>query len=287
VPSTALKTENLFKTGEGRWATVSDLAAALRSVGAHDCQVLYMHTGLSFGVPNLDLRRTELLEAIYETIRALGVPTLCMPTFTFSLCNGEDYNVTESKSRMGALNEFIRRRPEAVRSVDPLLSVALVGEDRDLVENLGHESIGANSTFDKLSRRRGVKFLFLGVPPGDCFTYTHHLEWRNKAPYRYNRDFRGRITAGGKTYEDTYALFVRYGGVTPNAASHVYARMLEERGILRSAAFGDNRICCFPEPEASAVCLELLRKQPDFFIERPFSPRDADRTFVANNMLTL
>ncbi len=285
--SSALKTENLFKTGEGRWATVSDLSAALRSVGAHDCQMLYMHTGFSLGAPNPDLRRTELLEAIYETIRALGVPTLCVPTFTFSFCNGEDYDVTESKSRMGALNEFIRRRPEAVRSVDPLLSVAVVGEDLGLVENLGHESIGANSTFDKLSRRHGVKFLFLGVPPGDCFTYMHHLEWRDKVPYRYNRDFRGRITAGGRTYEDTYTLFVRYNGVTPNAASHVYARTLEERGILRSAAFGDSCIRCFPEPEASAVCMELLRKEPNFFIERPFSPRNADTTFVAHNMVTL
>ncbi len=287
MPSPALKTKNLFKTGEGRWATVSDLAAALRSVGAHDCQGLYMHTGLSFGAPNPDLRRTELLEAIYETIRALGVPTLCVPTFTFSFCNGEDYDVTESKSRMGALNEYIRRRPEAVRSVDPLMSVAVVGDDRDLAENLGHESIGTNSTFDKLSRRQGVKFLFLGVRLGDCFTYMHYLEWVAGVPYRYDREFTGKITHAGKAYEDTYRLFVRYHNVKPNAASYTYEQLLTDRGLLRVAALGNNFIGCIGEPEARAVYHELLRRDPNYFIERPFRAEEADRTFAAQNMVAL
>ncbi len=282
-----MKTQNLFRSKAGDWLTRGALLAALAKVKAADCQVLYLHSGLSFGVPNSELRRSDLLAAIYDTIRELGVPTLCVPTFTFSFCNSEDYNVAESKSHMGALNEFIRRRPEATRSLDPLMSVAMVGTDRDLVENLGHESIGADSTFDKLSRRRGVKFLFLGVLPGDCFTYMHYLEWKDKVPYRYNREFSGRITAYGRTYEDTYTLFVRYRGVTPNAASHAYAKMLQERGHLRVLPFGDSHIGCVAEPEASAAYLELLRAQPDFFIERPFSPGDVDKTFVAHDMVAL
>ncbi len=161
----------LFKTAQGNPVTSDDLRAALDGVQAHDCRVLYMHSGLSFGLPNPELGRAQLLDAIYQTVRGLGVPTLCVPTFTFSFCNGEDYDSKRSRSRMGALNEYIRQRPEAVRSVDPLMSVAVVGEDRDLAENLGHASIGINSTFDKLSRRQGVKFLFLGVRLGDCFTY--------------------------------------------------------------------------------------------------------------------
>ena len=280
-------TNKLFKTRDGRWVTSADLVDAMRAVGAHDCQVLYMHTGLSFGQPNPELSRTDLLEAIYQAVRLLGVPTLCVPTFTFSFCNGEDYDVDRSKSRMGALNEFIRRQPEAIRSADPLLSVALVGEDRDLVESLGHESIGENSTFDKLSHRPGVKFLFLGVCLGDCFTYMHYLEWREKVPYRYHRDFTGKITHGNRTCEDTYSLFVRYRNVKPNRGSYAYEEMLAGRGRLRVAPLGDNSIRCVSEPEAREVYLELLRKTPNFFIEQPFSPQDADTTFVAQNMVAL
>jgi aminoglycoside 3-N-acetyltransferase len=277
----------LFKTAQEKPVTCDDLRAALDSVQAHDCQVLYMHTGLSFGLPNSELSRAELLDAIYHAIRGLGVPTLCVPTFTFSFCNREDYDSARSKSRMGALNEFIRRRPEAIRSVDPLMSVAVVGEDRDLAGNLGHESIGLNSTFDKLSRRQGVKFLFLGVRLGDCFTYMHYLEWVAGVPYRYNREFTGKITHAGRTYEDTYQLFVRYHNVKPNAASYTYEQLLAERGLLRVAALGDSSIRCIAEPEARALYLELLSRDPNYFIEHPFRAEEAERTFVADEMVAL
>jgi aminoglycoside 3-N-acetyltransferase len=167
------------------------------------------------------------------------------------------------------------------------MSVALVGADRDLVENLGHESIGTNSTFDKLSRREGVKFLFLGVRLGDCFTYMHYLEWVAKVPYRYNRDFTGKITHAGRTYQDTYTLFVRYHNVKPNAASYNYEQVLAQRGLLRVAPLGDNSVRCVSEPEARAVYLELLRQDPNYFIERPFSPQAADTTFAVRNMVAL
>jgi aminoglycoside 3-N-acetyltransferase len=277
----------LFKTERGKLVTSDDLHAALDHVRAYDCQVLYLHTGLSFGLPDPAVSRAELLAAIYNTIRGLKVPTLCVPTFTFSFCNGEDYDSARSKSRMGALNEFIRRRPEAVRSVDPLMSVAVVGEDRDLAENLGQESIGTQSTFDKLSQRQGVKFLFLGVRLGDCFTYMHYLEWAAGVPYRYDREFAGKITHVGRTYEATYRLFVRYHNVKPNAGSHTYEQLLKERGQLRVAALGDSFVGCVGESEARALYCELLDQDPNYFIERPFRAEEADRTFTAQAMVAL
>jgi aminoglycoside 3-N-acetyltransferase len=280
-----MSAQNLFKRRDGQWITTEDLVAALRLVGAHDCRVLYMHTGLSFGQPNPGLKRVELLGAIYQAVRSLGVPTLCVPTFTFSFCNGQDYDVARSKSHMGAINEYIRQRPEAIRSVDPLMSVAMVGQDRDLAENLGKECVGANSNFDKLSRKPGVKFLFLGVRLGDCCTYMHYLEWVEKAPYRYNREFTGKITHGNQVYEDTYGLFVRYNGVIPGAGSHVMERNLAESGLLRSAPLGDNLVSCIPEPAVREKYCALIRKDPNFFIEKPFSPQSADKTFVAHNMV--
>jgi aminoglycoside 3-N-acetyltransferase len=277
----------LFKTAQGIPVTSDNLRAALDRIRAHDCKILYMHTGLSFGLPNPELNRAQLLDTIYQAVRSLGVPTLCVPTFTFSFCNGEDYDSARSKSRMGAINEYIRQRPEAIRSVDPLMSVVVVGEDREIAENLGHESTGANSTFDKLSRRQGVKFLFLGVGVGDCFTYMHYLEWVANVPYRYNREFTGKITHKGKSYEDTYILFVRYNNVKPNTASYTYERLLEERGVLRVTPLGDSSIRCMGEQDARAVYLELLQNDPNYFIVNPFHPEHADHTFVTKNMVAL
>jgi len=282
-----MTTQKLFQSKDGGWVTNDDLLRACEKLRIPEAEVVYMHTGLTFGSPNRDLARVELLQSIFETLRGFGIATLCVPTFTFSFCGGEDYDVEQTKSQMGALNEFIRKQPDAVRSVDPLMSVAMVGKDRDLVENLGHQSIGEKSTFDKLSRRRNVQFLFLGVRLGDCFTYMHYIEWRMKVPYRYDREFTGTITHGNRTWQDTYTLFVRYKNVVPGRGSYAYEELLKSRGLLRSTPLGDNAVSCIAEPEASEVYRELLTQDPNYFIECPFSTADADRSFQPRRMVAL
>jgi aminoglycoside 3-N-acetyltransferase len=271
----------------GNWIGRSELLSSLETVQAHDCDVLYMHTGISFGIPNPELKRVELLEILYDIIKELNLKTLCVPTFTFSFCNGDDYDVKTSKSHMGVFNEYIRSRPEAIRSIDPLMSVALIGQDLDLVENLGKESIGKDSTFDKLSRKNRVKFLFFGVSLGDCFTYMHYLEWLAKVPYRYNRKFTGKITEGTKNWEDTYDLFVRYNNVKPNDASYLYGKMLDDQGYLLSSSCGNGIISCVSESDARPFYLDLLKNDPNFFIQEPFNLENADKNFFAKKMVAL
>lgn len=281
-----MKSQRLFNSN-GCWLTRGDLLEALKAVGASDCKILYMHSALSFGTPNPELKRSALLQALYETLQELGVETLCVPTFTFSFCNGDVYDVEKTRSHMGALNEYIRQRPEAIRSIDPLMSVAMVGRDRDLVENLGHDSVGKNSTFDRLCNKDGVKFLFLGVDLGDCFTYMHYLEWLAQVPYRYQRNFTGTIIENGTSVEDTYSLFVRYNNVTANEASYTYGKMLTARGLQQTVPFGDTTIGCVSEPDAKKLYLALLNDNPDYFIHECFSEIVPDPTFFPRKMVAL
>ena len=275
----------LFLDKNGAWITSSRVLSILEKIGAADATVLYMHTGLTFGPFNPALGRGELLAHLYELVTSLGVPTLCVPSFTFSFCNGEDYCVQSSRSKMGALNEYIRKLPEAVRSVDPLVSSVLVGEDRDLVKNLGKNSIGENSTFDKLHRRgAGVKFLFFGTTVRECFTYTHYIEERLLAPYRYHRAFTGKISDSARTWEDTYTLFVRYKGVLPADDGKLENDLLR-RGFLRKEACGDASISCLGEPEAYQTIVEHLRENMYAYIAN--DPRDRNTDFFARNMVAL
>ncbi len=279
-----MKDINLFKARNGAWVTTSLFRAGLEHVKAQEAAVLYMHTGLTFGLPNPELRRQELLAHLFEIVSSLCVPTLCVPTFTFSFCNGEDYNVQTSRSRMGALNEFIRSRPEAVRSVDPLMSVAVIGADLDLARALGKNSIGADSNFDKLHLRRGCKFLFLGASLSECFTYTHYVEERMQVPYRYNREFTGMITDGPATWEDTYVLFVRYKGVLPSGDSKLEKHLLAQ-GLLRKISCGDSSIACVDEPAAyEAISAQL---QSDVYSYIAEDPRDRNTEFTVRNMVAL
>jgi aminoglycoside 3-N-acetyltransferase len=279
-----MKDLDLFQTRSGACITSTKLLSILEQIKAPDAKVLYMHTGLTFGLPNPQLGRRELLGHLCELIGSLGIPTLCVPAFTFSFCNGQDYNVQTSRSKMGALNEYIRSLPSAVRSVDPLMSSVLIGEDRDLVQNLGKNSIGENSTFDKLHRRgAGVKFLFFGVTVSECYTYTHYVEERMNAPYRYQRAFSGKITDGDRTWEDTYTLFVRYQGVVPS--SGMLENDLLRRGLLRKQACGDSTIACLDEPDGYETIVEHLRQDVYAYIAE--DPRDRNAEFFAKDMVAL
>jgi aminoglycoside 3-N-acetyltransferase len=275
----------LFRAHDDTWIMSSHILRLLERVGAPDARVLYMHTGLTFGRPNLEIGRQGILQALSELILSMGVPTVCVPTFTFSFCNGEDYNVQNSRSRMGALNEYIRRLPGTIRSLDPLMSSALIGVDRDLVGNLGRNSIGRNSTFDKLHQRgQAVKFLFLGTTASECFTYTHYVEEQRNVSYRYNRSFSGKITSDGRTWEDQYALFVRYRGVVPSS-DQMLERSLLANGLLRKETCGESSISCVDEPDAYDMIVRHLEENPRCFVAE--DPADKNREFAAHNMVAL
>jgi len=276
---------NLFRDTDGSWITTSHLLALLEQVKAADAGILYIHSAITFGTPDPALNRKELLARLHEVVSALGVPTICVPTFTFSFCNGQDYCVQTSASKMGAFNEYIRRLPGSVRSVDPLLSTTLIGEDRDLVAASGRASIGERSTFDKLHQRgRDVRFLFMGTTASECFTYTHYAEERLHVPYRYNRAFTGKITDGDRTWEDTYTLFVRYKGVE-SSSDKLLERELLRRGLLRQERCGASSISCVSEPDAYETIVEHLTQNVSSYVA--VDPGDRNTHFSASNMVAL
>lgn len=276
---------NLFKSSQG-WVSNIDLLDTLKMVAAHKCKILYIHTGMSFGIPNPELKKKEILKAIFDVIMELKVPTVCMPTFTFSFCNGDVFDVQNSKSKMGAINEYFRKMPDAIRSIDPLMSIVLIGDDKDLAIGIGKESIGINSTFHKLHFREGVKFLFLGTKIGDCFTYMHFIEKFLELPCRYDRNFTGRIIDNGKEYEDTFTLYVRYKNVLPGTGSYEYEKYMIEKGIAKKEYCGDSFVISVDEEPAFQTYEQFIKKDINYFMD-PNSVYDGDKTFEVKDMVAL
>jgi aminoglycoside 3-N-acetyltransferase len=275
-----MKDTTLFRARDE--VTTSDLLRCLESVGAGDCRLLYVHSEMSFGRPNPELGKTGLLQAVLDTLLELGVPTLCMPTFTFSFCNGVAYDVTQSRSKMGVFNEYVRRLPQAERSIDPLMSAAVLGADHQVVRDLGHHSIGERSTFDKIHAAKNARFLFLGVGAAKCFTYTHYVEERLRVPYRYDRDFTGTIIDGEhrdgeQRREETYTLYVRYKGVVPEASTK-FEDFLVQDGLMKKVACGDNFISSIAEPVAYDTIAGKLRDDAGYFLAAP-APEHKDTRF--------
>lgn len=262
-----MEEKKLFWDSDNNWLTSSDLLKSLREIGADQCETLFIHTSLNFGIPNPQLKKKELLGALFYILRSLRVRNLLMPTFTFSFPNGKDYNPETSASRMGVLNEYFRKQEGVVRSNDPLMSVALLGEDKELVTGIGHSSCGANSTYDLLHKRDGVKFLFLGAKIGDCMTYMHYLEWLYSVDYRYERTFNGYVERDGDRKYEEYNLFVRYKSVLPNTASYIYEQRMYDKGTAKVIPFGNSTISIVGEKEACAEYARCLAENPYFFVD--------------------
>lgn len=277
-----MKDLKLFLDKKGEWITSFSLLNLLRKIGADNCNVLFIHSALTFGTPNPQLSKMELLNSIYDVFRELGVDTICVPTFTFSFCNQKVYDINKSNSRMGVFNEFFRKQPGVIRSIDPLLSVALLGTDKSLVLDIEKESIGKQSTYDLISRKSEVKFLFFGTKIGDCFTYMHYLEWFFNVDYRYNKSFTGEIIQDGIVRTDSYKLFVRYNDVIPNHGSYLYEEEMYNNGLAQLISCGDSSISIVQEELAKDAYNNCLKRDPYFFVSLKNNLLLKDKCFVLN-----
>ena len=266
----------LFHSGTGH-VSASQVKTALQSVGAADCDVLYIHTDMTFGLPAL--KRGVLLAELLGVIEALGVRTLVFPCFTFSFCNNECFDVQNSRTPMGALNEYARKTGRGARSTDPLLSVYVLGDRLNLVDGLGQHSIGVDSNYDRLHHCGSeVKFLFFGADMRNCFTYTHYMEAIIGVPYRYDRKFSGRIVDGEKEWQNEVWLYSTYANCQLNPKPVVYDAM-QARGMLNKTLLGDSSLCCLREKDAHAVLTELLVKSPLCLTDGTFDPSVKDTTY--------
>lgn len=263
----------LFKSEQGDIGA-SDIRKALVNVGAQDCDVLYIHTGMTFGLPAI--KRRELLGELLEIFKNLDVGTIVFPTFTFSFCNNEIFDPDNTPTPMGALNEYARKSGLGKRSEDPLLSVYVIGEDPGLTRNLSNFSIGLGSSYDKLHTcGKEVKFLFFGTDMRDCFTYTHYVEAICEVPYRYNRKFTGTIQKQGEEKETSVWLYSTYSNCVLNPVPIVHDEM-EKRKMLHKEKVGDGSICCFSEKDGYKVLTELIGANPYALTNGSFNPQILD-----------
>jgi aminoglycoside 3-N-acetyltransferase len=278
---------NLFKSKKG-WVSNHDIYEALIKIGAAKTDILYIHSGLNFGVPNNEISKNKLLSELLFIIKSLNVGTIIMPTYTFSFCNNEVFDVRFSKTKMGVLNEFARKQEGFIRSLDPLMSNVLYGKNPRFVREIGNNSCGSDSTFDLLNKTDlKVKFLFLGTKIGDCFTYMHYMEEKLKVPYRYNKKYSGNVINGSELKNEEYNLFVRFGNVFAGEGSYIYENILLEQKIALREKIGDSAITIVEEKDAFRVYEKLLIQSPSFFIKEIFEESDKTQHIPVNNMISL
>lgn len=270
----------VFKDINNNWYTEADIIEGLKSIEADKCDILFVHTEVAFGMPNVDLKRKQYLDVLYDSLLALNVGTLIFPSFTYSFCNNENYDVRNSKTSMGALIEHIRKKDGVKRSLDPLLSMIAMGKNENIVEgDVGNHSLGKNSVFNRLHNCDNVKFLFFGADFAEYFTYVHYVEKMLEVPYRFDKAFSGKIIDyDGNEYEDIHYIHTQCGGVKLKN----YQKMKEELiadNKLKTAKMGNSEIAAISEADAYNAIYNRIRKNINSFVE-PFTEKDLTHEYT-------
>lgn len=277
----------LFQTRDKQWVTYGNLVNAMRKVKADDCDVLLIHTDLTFGLPNREWKRKELVEILYDAITELGVNTLVFPTFTFSYGNREDFDVRNSKCKMGMLNEYARQRPDAIRSLDPLMSVCVIGEHKELALVSGNKSLGEGSFFDRFHQIENARILFFGSQLGQCHTHMHYVEEHLRVPYRYDKKFEGHIIDyDGNCTEDERILYVKYRDVQPGVPPAFEEELIKQHLLLKEKV-GESSVACFTEKAAYEQAVEWLQRDINCFLLEPYDTKPLVKEYSYGNVTTV
>ncbi len=271
----------LFRSADGVWITENDVKKLLAELRAPECDILFIHSDISFGLPNRELRRSELLERLFQCISSTGVRTIIYPTFTYSFCNGENYDVRSSKTSMGALNEYARKQAGHNRSLDPLLSVAAFGDGaREFTAAQTEHSLGRNSVFDLMHRAGNVKFLFFGAEFCECFTYLHYVEKMLDVPYRFDMPFDGSVIDwDGNAHRKRQYIHTACEKIVPVDHYH-FKTFLTRQGCFHAARLGDREIAVIGEADAYHWISQKIKERIDYFLERPFSQSDLGHVYT-------
>ena len=266
----------LFVDVEGKAYDEEKIRQVLMAIGAADCETLFIHSDVLFGMPGEGFRRKEYLRILYEIVASLGVSNIVVPTFTYSFCNNEDFNVLKSKTSMGAFNEYVRNLDGRYRTHDPLLSLSVPIKLKPFFKQYeGIHSLGEYSGMDAIHHMDGVKFLFLGAEMADSFTYVHYVEKMLEVPYRFDMPFDGNIVFenGIKEKRRQYIHTQCYGVKLPPKYDYFENEMVE-RGYVRKARLGNKYVACLAEKDAYEQIVNKIKMNKNYFLAEPFEEAD-------------
>lgn len=244
------------------------LSAALRAVGLGSGDIVFVHAcldalGPMAGAATAADRASLALGALRDVVGRDG--TILVPTYTFSFCRQEPFDVARTPAVAGPWNtcvelaELVRGLPGAVRSRDPIHSVAAVGPAAaSLVEGIASTCFGLDSVFDRL-RRRGARICVIGAPLDEA-TFRHHSEEMIGVPFRYRKLFTGEIRDHTGARREGWVYNVRLSAPNgfPDAAA--LERRAREVGLCRAAALGNGEVIAVDaEPFHEFIVAELRR----------------------------
>lgn len=256
--------------GLKRYST-KELVAALDEVGivAGD-GVTVMHSSLPHLGLMEDVGRDEYPAAVADVVRnAIGPDgTLVVPAPNWDygrLALPFDPDCTPVSKPLGVVSAYISRLDGAMRSTNPIFSVAAIGPHAAHICGGGTgTAFGHDSPWD-LMFRMDATVLMLGCD-FEFLTFVRYIEHRFGVPYLYNKMFDTPVIRGGCEVEQATVAPLRFAHVPYSYDLRGLQDALAERGSLHEAELGGSAIRSVKMSECFEVGVEMLKSDIHTFL---------------------
>ncbi|PWH13344.1 MAG: hypothetical protein DDG59_14415 [Anaerolineae bacterium] len=245
------------------------LAEIVRSLGLQHGDGVLVHSALHFlgkpegGVQMILRVLAEVLGISLDNASpTASAGTLAVPTFNFAFARGEPFDRQTTPSvGMGVFSELVRQHPLAQRTPHPLQSVAALG--RHAADLASRHTLGAFDPGSAFARmvELDFKILLLGADV-QAISLLHYAEQRVGVPYRYWKEFRGRVRMGEAWEERAYRMYVRDLEIDPKIDLHPVQARLAERGKWHSQPLNYGFVSVCRAQEFVEAVEQFLREDP-------------------------
>lgn len=238
----------------------------LKAIGVKEGDSVLVHSSFK-SMGHIAGGIATLVDAFREVLGESG--TLIVPTLTYSYVSVENpvFDYVNTPSCVGAISEYVRKLPDAIRSVHPTHSCAAIGgraKEFTCDHYLDNTPVGIHSPFYKL-QKAGGKILMLGCGIG-CNTSMHGVEeaFRTfyvlpEVPQPYT------VILPDRTYE---ILYYRHH-ILQNGYAQRYARLANvlPPEFMTNGTIHGAESTLFDAAEVWKTGLATLAKDETYFVE--------------------
>jgi len=252
----------------------NDLVNALKQSGLTKGDLVLIYTSM-FQLGKLENANSSddvskiVLDSFLEAIGPTG--TLLVPTYTYSFCKNQDFDVKNTPTTLGTFPEFFRKLNYVLRSSDPIFSVSGIGpKAKKILNNLPKSCFGKDSIYDRITRENG-KLCVIGLGLSWA-TYRHFVEQKMKIPARFAKYFTGKIIQNGNERIETWEYFVRHlsDNCYPDpTVIEEHFRMANVDKICKKARVGRGEILSISCNNYMKFLEKEMQKDPWFSVRGP------------------
>ncbi len=247
----------------------TDLLEALRSLGVRTGDTLYIHSDVMvFGRIAIE-NKDKILPAFVDVLKkVVGIEgALVFPTYSYSYCRKEPFDIQNTPSTVGALTNYFRKEKDTVRSSHPLFSVAVWGKHKEEFLKPNKDSFGPESSF-AIAQKLNAKILLLGVGFESC-TFLHYVEQEHQVPYRFIKTFDGTfIDREGRAHADSCIYFVRPLDEDIDNDMTRITPYLREKGLVRETTIGNGSVSVIGANDLYGAAMHQLDNDPYFLLKQ-------------------